>query len=74
MKQYDSVVYFAGPRSKWSGKVSEDEIIARRQVPFLWAGLFWARSACRQLNMTRVGIAVSFDGTVVFHQHPKELP
>ena len=58
----EAVVYFHGPETSWSGKISEREIIARRAFPFRWAARAWARAAWGRLDPKRCGWAVLLDG------------
>lgn len=64
---YEVVLYFAGPKTLFSGRISEDEIILRRSCPWRWLARKIARNLHSQLDPARVGWAVLKDGEAVEH-------
>ncbi len=67
---YDAVIYFAGPKTVWSGKVAEEEIIARQQSPYRFLARSFARSTHANLDPTKCGYVVLQDGNVLEHVEP----
>lgn len=55
---FEGVVYFAGPKSNWNGKISEDEVIARVSSQFKWFTRWLTRSAYANLDPSRCGYIV----------------
>lgn len=64
---YESVIYFRGPKTMWAGKVSEDEVIARRESKYLWFARSYARELHGSLDPTRCGYIVLKDSEVLEH-------
>lgn len=69
--KYEAIVYFAGPKTIWSGKVAEEEILIRRESRYLWLARSLAQSAYQLLDPTRVGYVVMKDGREVEHVEPQ---
>lgn len=67
---HEGIVYFSGPESQWSGKVSEREIIARRSFRWKWAARAFAKAAHRNLDPARCGYAVFKGGIEIEHVEP----
>jgi len=42
--KYQIAVYFNGPRSQWSEKLHESEVIYLDEAPFLWLARYLARA------------------------------
>lgn len=61
----EAVVFFRGPLTEWSQKVSDDEIIARKRFRRRWLAGVWARNLCGQLNPARCGWVVLSEGVQV---------
>jgi hypothetical protein len=64
---YESVVYFAGPETKWAEKVSEREVIARFNERYRWLARIRASVCHAQLDPARCGYAVLRDGETLAH-------
>jgi hypothetical protein len=64
---YESLVYFAGPKSLWSQKVDPSEVIMRREVPWRWLARALAVTTHARLDPTRCGWVVLMDGKEVEH-------
>jgi hypothetical protein len=43
VKRFEVVLHFEGPLFKWSGKVDEREVIARKTFRWKWMAEGWAR-------------------------------
>jgi hypothetical protein len=56
-----AVIYYLGPKTLWSKKIDEDEIIASRDARSLLAVRWWAQSIHAQLDKTRCGWAIVDD-------------
>lgn len=67
---YRGIVYFRGPESTWSGKVSEKEIIADYGSKWLWAVRAMTLHAYSGLNLARCGYVLFEDETIVEHVEP----
>jgi len=65
------VVYFSGPRTKWSGRIDDSEVIARISTRFQWLAGMLARSTHARLDPHRCGYAVLADGLAIEHIEPK---
>jgi len=52
------VVFYNGPRTQWSGKVVDDDVIARIPAPFMWIARMQARGLCKSLNQERCGYLI----------------
>lgn len=59
---YKVVVYFASPRTKWAGKIHDEDVIAGYRYRRLWLARWIARSVINNLNAKRCGYAI-FRGT-----------
>jgi hypothetical protein len=70
---YEAVVYFASPRTRWSMKVQEEDVILRRSVPWLWLARRIARGVHAQLDASKCGYVVLKDGDEVEHVEPTTL-
>lgn len=64
---YEGISYFAGPKTKWSKKISADEIISRHPARWLWLARAQARATHKRLDPTRCGYVVLKDGEAVEH-------
>jgi hypothetical protein len=64
---YEAVVYFASPRTQWSGKVHTDDVIVRRPHRWAWLARMDARSTHARLDPQRCGYAVIRDGKELEH-------
>lgn len=62
---YKVIIYFAGPMTKWSGKVQDEETIARYRYPWLWLARWIARSTLQNLNAKRCGYAIYRGSAVI---------
>lgn len=71
---YEVLIFHNGPRSKWSGKVADDDVIARFRYPFLWLARWCASSMMGQLNQGRCGYAILKDGVVMDQYSPQPQP
>jgi hypothetical protein len=71
---FEAVVYFASPRTIFSGKIQEPDVILRKPAPFRWMARGIARSTHSQLDPARCGYAIlDSDGNAVEHVEP-QLP
>lgn len=61
-------IYFAGPMTKWSGKLQDEEVIARHRYPWLWLARWVGRSTMKNLNANRCGYAI-FRGSELIESH-----
>ncbi len=68
--RYEAVVYFAGPKTLWSGKVDDSEVILRKPSVWRWGALRLAKSTHAQLDATRCGWVLLDKGAVVEHVEP----
>jgi hypothetical protein len=68
---FEVLIYFNGPRSQWSGKVVDDDVIARYPAPFLWLARARARSIVRQLNQSKCGYLIMGDGELIENRAPE---
>lgn len=68
---FEGVLYFAGPRSRWAGKVDEDEVIARFQTRWRWLARYLTVSLFMRLDERRCGYAILADGVTVEQYDPK---
>lgn len=59
------LVFYNGPRTQWSGKVVDDDVIARKPVQFLWLARIVAKNLLAQLNTGRCGYVITRDGEPV---------
>lgn len=55
---YSVVIFFSGPATKWGGRISDMEVIARRESPWLWLARWSAQSLLSTLNANRCGYAI----------------
>lgn len=67
---WHGLIYYAGPKSRWSGKVSDSEVIAR--VFSRWEAIARIRlvSAFTPLDSTKCGYVLMRDGTTVEQYDP----
>lgn len=56
------VIYFHGPKTAWSKKIDEGEIVAERTLYFRWFARLWAKSIVDQLTAHRCGYTLLDDG------------
>jgi hypothetical protein len=70
MSDYDAVVYFAGPLTKWRKKVAEEEIIARKQSPYRFLARAFARGTHGSLDPKKCGYVLLQDGNILEHVEP----
>lgn len=68
---YSGVVYFAGPRSRWSGRMDDSEVIARVSAPWRWLASLLTLSLFRQLDDSKCGYALMDGGTCLEQFHPE---
>lgn len=73
--RFEAVVYFASPRTIFSGKVHADDVICRRPFPWKWLAGIAARCAHAMLDPSRCGYCVvDSSGSDVRHVEPKLKP
>jgi len=71
---YEGVIYFAGPKSRWSGSVDEGDIIARTgRTPWRWHARFLMMNTFTALDRTRCGYAL-MRGDEAIEQFDPPLP
>jgi hypothetical protein len=61
--KYQVAVYFDGPRSQWSERLHDSEVIYLAEVPWLWLARFLARS--NMGNTNRCAYAIAADGKTI---------
>jgi len=64
---FEAVIYYAGPKTRWSKKIDSDEILARWHGSWRWALRYRVKSAHALLDADRCGYAVLEDGEVIEH-------
>jgi dsDNA-binding SOS-regulon protein len=69
---YETIVYFAGPLSVWSGKPHPREIIARRSSRWQWLALVRAQAVLAAVDSGRCGFVVTRNGEVIHHERAKD--
>jgi hypothetical protein len=67
---YEGVIYFAGPRSRWSGRIDDGEIVARFAARWRWLARAQMLSAFSALDQTRCGYALLKNGVPVEQYDP----
>lgn len=68
---FHGVLYFAGPRSRWSERIDDTEIIARvAPLPWRWLARRTLLSLFRQMDSTRVGYALLRDDICIEQYDP----
>lgn len=65
--RFDGIIYFQGPKTKWSGRIAEEEIIAKVSSRFHWIARWLTRSAHAHLDRSRCGYAIISDDKVIEH-------
>jgi len=70
MRFFEAVVYFNGPLSKWKKKVAEEEVIARKMIPFRRLARAFARRTHGGLDPTKCGYVLLQDGNILEHVEP----
>jgi hypothetical protein len=63
-------IYFAGPRSRWSQRIDQAEVIARGQAPWRWLARKAMLTAFKPLDPTLCGYALAQDGVCLEHYDP----
>lgn len=69
---YSGVLYFAGSKSRWSGRIDESEVIARVSAPWRWLARRLTLSLFRQLDDGKCGYAL-MDGGACIEQFDPEI-
>lgn len=70
-----AIIYFRGPKTAWSGRIDETEVIASKIVGGLLMGRWWAISLVAQFDRSKIGWAVLDDtGIELAHVPPIEVP
>lgn len=64
---FQGVIYFNGPKTQWSGRIDEEEIIAQVSSRYHWFARWLTRSAYGNLDPSRCGYAVLKDGATLEH-------
>lgn len=67
---YYGVVYFAGPLSRFAGRIDEREVIARIRAPWRWLALVQLLSAHGSLDASKCGYALMRDGVCIEQYDP----
>jgi len=70
MRFYEVVVYFNGPLSKWQKKIAEEEVIARKVIPFPRLARAFARRTHAPLDPSKCGYVLLQDGNILEHVEP----
>lgn len=55
---YKVLIYFASPRTKWAGKIHDDDVISGYRYRWLFVARWVARSVMSNLNAQRCGYAI----------------
>ncbi len=71
---YTLTLYFDGTRTRWAGKVCQDEVIAQEDFPWLWLARWRANSLMKPLHPGRVAWVISLDGESIEEQAPHTGP
>lgn len=69
---FEVIVYFAGPRSVWSGKPDPREVIARRSARWLWLAHARAQAVLAAADSGRCGYVIMQGREVLHHEHAKD--
>lgn len=64
---YQAVLYFNGPKTRWSGQIDAEEVIANISARWKWLIRAHARSAHSNLDPSRCGYIILKDGIAVEH-------
>lgn len=64
---FEGIIYFRGPRTSWSGKVDEGEVIGRVSSHFKWFTRWLTRSAYAHLDPERCGYLVREGAVTIEH-------
>ena len=65
---YIGVVYFLGPKTLWSDRVADEEVIARFESPWRWHAWLLTRIAFLGLDRMRCAWVLLKDGQVIEHR------
>lgn len=72
--KYQWVVYFAGPKTKWTGTVDESETLAFGEAPWRWLARATARGVYRSLDSRKCGWVLLQDGAQIERWTPTAVP
>ena len=67
---YSGVIYVAGPKSRWAGRIDEDDIIAHVGGPWRWLARLYLLNIHGSLDASRCGYALLRDGECVEQYDP----
>ena len=67
---YEGIVYFAGPKSRWSGKIDSGEVLARIFSPWRWLARIQMLNIHGSLRADRCGYALLRNGNCVEQYDP----
>lgn len=67
---YTGVVYFAGPKSRWSGRIAESETLARFDGRWRWVVRMATVSLFRRLDPACCGYVILENGVCLEHFDP----
>jgi hypothetical protein len=70
--RFEAVVYFASPRTIFSGKMHEEDVILRKSVRWKWLARLIAGCIHAMLHPERAGcVVVDSFGKVIEHTEPE---
>jgi len=67
---FEGVIYFAGPKSRWSGAIDDTELVARVSAPWRWLARLHLLNVHGSLDASRCGYALLRDGEVIEQYDP----
>lgn len=67
------VIYFAGPRTRWSARIDAEEIIAQGAAPWRWLARTTMLGTFRGLDASKCGYAL-MAADVCIEQYDPPLP
>jgi hypothetical protein len=62
---FEAIVYFRSPPVEWSGKVRDEDVIARLESPWRWLALIRAHSFVAQCMPGRCDFFLMKDGELI---------
>jgi hypothetical protein len=68
---YQVAVYFDGPRSRWSKRLHESEVIYLTEVPWLWLARYLGRANCG--NTGRASYVITRGEEIIENTNPAAL-
>ena len=69
--KYQVAIYFDGPRSRWSKRLHDHEVIYLAEVPWLWLARMLGRGNCG--NTGRCSYVITCNGKTIENANPAEV-